>query len=85
MHLDPPPIPLIKINHDNKLDKDFVKLKLCRNLTSAMPDLYEFKMALFDNGDLEELLFFVCNLNMNLVASGMMGMDTKVKYIPTLH
>ena len=27
-HVEPPPIPLIKENHDGKSDKDFVKLKL---------------------------------------------------------
>ena len=49
VYVDPPPIPLIKINHDDKLDKDFVKLKLCGDQTSATSDLYEFKMSLFKN------------------------------------
>ena len=34
VHMDQPPIPLIKIKHDDNLDKDFVKLKLRRYTTS---------------------------------------------------
>ena len=30
MHVDPPPIQLIKSNNDTKSDKDCVKIKLCR-------------------------------------------------------
>ena len=59
VHVEPPPIPLIKINHDDKLDKDFVKLKLCGDQTSATSDLYEFNMVLFENSDTEEFLLFM--------------------------
>ena len=31
-------------------DKDYVKLKLSRDPTLENSDLYEFKMALFENG-----------------------------------
>ena len=65
-YVEPPPIPLIKSNHDDKLDKDFVKLKLYRYPTSYNSYLYEFKMALFDKGELEEFLLFVHNFNMRL-------------------
>ena len=34
MHVEPHPIPLIKIKNDVKLDKDYVKIKLCRDPTS---------------------------------------------------
>ena len=44
LHMDPPPIPLIKIKHDDKSDKYFIKLKLRRYLTSDKLDLYEFKI-----------------------------------------
>ena len=80
-HVDPPPTPLIKINHTDNLDKDFVKLNLRRDPTSDKSDLYEFKMALFDNGDPEEFLLFVCNLNMTIEATGTMEMAAKVQYI----
>ena len=39
-HVEPPPTPLIKIKHTDKLDKCFVKLKLRRDPTSDMSDLY---------------------------------------------
>ena len=84
VHVEPPPTPLIKSKHGDKSDKDFVKLKLCRYLISAKSDLYEFKMALFDNGDMEEFFLFVRKFNMTLVVSGTLVMVTKVHYIHTL-
>ena len=48
MHAETPPIPLIKIKNDEKSDKKFIKIKLCRDLTSEKSDLYEFKMDLFN-------------------------------------
>ena len=39
---------------------------------------------MFDNGDTEEFLFFVCNFNMTLEASGMLKAGAKVQYICTL-
>ena len=83
-HVDPPTIPLIKENHDGKSDKDFVKLKLCRDPTSPTPDLYEFKMSFFDNGNPEEFLLSVCNFNMTLAASGTLETGAKIKYFLTI-
>ena len=57
MHLVPPWTPIIKGKYNVKSDKDFIKLKFCRYPTSNTLELYEFKMSLFDNGDLED--FFV--------------------------
>ena len=51
---------------------------------SSTSDLYEFKMYLFDNGDPEEFLMFVCKLNMTLAASGTLEMGTKYQYLCTL-
>ena len=70
VHVIPPPIPLIKEKNDDKSDKYFMKLKLCRDSTLSTSDLFEFKMTLFDNGDPEEFLLFVRNFNMTLTASG---------------
>ena len=58
-HIKPLTIPLIKENHDGKSDKDFVKLKLCKDPTSSTLDLYEFKMSLFYNVEPGEFLLFV--------------------------
>ena len=51
MHVEPPPIPIIKSKNGDKLDKYFVKIKLRRDTMSENLYLYEFKMALFDNGE----------------------------------
>ena len=53
-HVYPPPIPPVKINHNDKSDKYFVELKLRRDPTSDKLDLYDFKMSLFENVDPEE-------------------------------
>ena len=76
-HVEPPPILLIKSRHENNLDKGLVKLKLRRDPTSNMLELYESKMAFFDNGDPEEFLLFVRNFNITLVASGTLTTGAK--------
>ena len=84
LHLEPLPIPLIQETHDGKSDKYFVKLKLRRDPTSSTSDLYEFKMYFFDNGDPEEFLLFMHNLNMTLSASGTLEAGAKIQYLRTL-
>ena len=37
--------------HGEKLDKEFVRIKVCRDPTSEKSDPYNFKMTLFDNED----------------------------------
>ena len=59
MHVEPPPITLIKSNHGDNSDRDFFKQKFCGDPTSSSLDFYEFKMDLFENVDPEELLLFV--------------------------
>ena len=81
VHVEPLPIPLIKRKHDDKSDKDFVKLKLRRYLTSEQSDLNDFKMTFFNNGDQGNFLLFVRNFNTNLAASEMLKMHVKVQYL----
>ena len=76
-HVEPPPITLLNKFHNGKSDKDFVKIKLSRDPTLSTSDLYECKMFLIDNGNPEEFLLFVCNFNITLAASGMLGADAK--------
>ena len=80
-HVDPPSINLIKEKHYGKSEKDFVKLKLRRDPNLSSPDLYEFKIYLFDNGKSEEFLLFVRNFNMTLAASGTLEADAKFQYL----
>ena len=57
MHVEPTPINLVNSKHNDKSEKDFVKLKLCRDQTSSKSDLYELKIALFGKSEPEQ--FFV--------------------------
>ena len=77
MHVEPPPILLVKVKYNGKSYKYFIQLKSCRYLTSRTSDLYEFKISLFDNGEPEEFLLFVSNFNMTLAVSGMLEAGTK--------
>ena len=83
-HMGPPLIPLIKIKHDDKSDKDFVKLKLRRYPESDQSDLYELKISLFNNGDPEEFFLIVCNFNMTLDEKGTLETTVNVQYLLTL-
>ena len=47
--VDPTPIQPIKRKLDKKSEKDYVKIKLCRDPTPEKSDMYKFRMALFDN------------------------------------
>ena len=69
-HVEPPPIILIKETYNGKSDKDFVKLKLCRDHKSSTMDLYEFNMYFFDQVEPEELLLFIRNFNMTFLETG---------------
>ena len=84
VHMEPHPIPLIKSNNNDKWYNFFVKTKLCRNSTSKKSDLYRFKMALFDNVNLEEFLFFISNFSMTPEASVTLKSGAKIQYLCTL-
>ena len=47
LHVEPPPTPLIKSNHNDNPGNYFVKMKLRRDPTSENSNVYEFKIALF--------------------------------------
>ena len=83
-HVEPPPILLIRESHDGKSDKYFMNLKLRRDPTSSTSDLYDFRMSLFDNGDLEEFFLLFCNFNTTLATSGMMDTGAKIQYLHML-
>ena len=84
MHVKPPPIPLIKSKNGEKSGRDCVKNKCIRYSTLAKSDLYEFKMTLFNNVNLEELLLFIRNLQTTLEASGTVAAGAKIRYLRTM-
>ena len=82
--MDPYHIPLIKSKNDTKAKTDSVKNKLHRYPTSEESDVYEFKMALFDNGYPEEFLLFMRNFKMTLEASGTLAASANLQYLRTI-
>ena len=83
-HVVPPPTPPIKIKHGSNSDKYFINLKFHGYPTSDSSEFYEFKMALFDNGNPKEFLLFVINFNIALAASGMLATGAKSQYLHNL-
>ena len=69
MHFDPSTTPLIKIKLDLKTERDYVKTKFHRNHILEKSYMHEFKMALFEKGNPEELILFVPNFRKTLEAS----------------
>ena len=80
-HVEPPPIPLMKETTTGKPDGDYVKLKLRIYPTFSTLDLYGFRMSLFDHGETEEFLSFICNFQMNLAATGTLDTEAQVQYL----
>ena len=83
-HVEPLPITFMMGTYDGKSYKYFIILKLHRYHMSSTPDLYEFMMSLVGNGEPETFLLFVCNFNMNFVATGILETGAKIQYIHTL-
>ena len=83
-HTYPPPITLIKEKNDGKSEGYSVKLKLNLDPTPSTLEIYEFKTSLFDNGDPEDFKLFFRNVDMTLVASGMLEAGAKYQYLCTL-
>ena len=48
-----------------------------------MSDPYDFKMSLFDKGELEEFSLFVRKFNMIFAVSGMLDSGAKIWYLRT--
>ena len=84
VHVQPPPIILIKSKNDDKSDKDCVKIKFSRYPASQQLDLYEIKTALFDNGEPYMFLLFIINFNMTLEVSRTTLAGSKIQYLHTL-
>ena len=68
----------------NKPKKYCVEIKLRRYSTSENVEIYEFTMALFDNGELEEFLFFIRDFNTTLKESGMLVVGKNIQCLCTL-
>ena len=69
---------------NGKSDEDFVKIKLCRDPTSIMLYLFEFRMSLFDHGKPEQFLLYIKKFNTTIPEIGTLNMDTKSQYLCTL-
>ena len=67
-----------------KSDKYCVEIKFLSDPTLEDSDLYEFKMALFDNVEPEDFLLFVQNYQMISEASGTLTHGAKIQCLCTL-
>ena len=58
--------------------------KLRRDPMTETSELYELKMAFFDNIKPEQFLLFINNSNMTIEASGTFKSGANIQYLPTL-
>ena len=63
------------------MDKGCVKVRLLRDPTTEISDLYEFKIALFDNSDPGKFLLFVRNFQTTLEDSVALTISTNIQYL----
>ena len=54
---------------------------MCKDPTSEKSDIYEFKMALLDNGESEEFLLFIRNFDRTLKAPETLADGAKINYL----
>ena len=79
INVDPPLTPLLKNKLDLNTERDYEKNKLGRESISEKLGMYEFKMAVFQNGDLEKFILFVQNFKVILEASVTLTEDLKLQ------
>ena len=85
VHFDPPPIHIIICDSEsNKPKAGFIKGKVRINPTSAISNIKEYKMALFENSKPEELPLFVRYFQNNIKATGETPESDKIQYLHTL-
>ena len=82
---DPSPIPLINSETQRKKTEiDCNKVKLRKKPASSMSGPYEYKVALFENGEPEEFLLFIREFRKTLRANGVMPEIGRIQYLCTL-
>ena len=84
VNVNPPPIYLIIWYIERKTEKYFIKIKLHRNYTSVMSDVYEYKMTLFENWEPEEFLQMIWNYETSIRSPGDTSETGKNQYLSTL-
>ena len=53
-------------------------------MASDTLEFYDFKIALFENGNPEEFLLFVKNFNMTIALSGTLATGAKIRFLRTI-
>ena len=81
MRVEPPPIPLKKGKNDTKSYKYCVRIKLRRYSTPKRSDLYDFKMALFENDEPEIICCLYGTFQMTLKESRTLATGANIQYI----
>ena len=80
----PPPTLLIKSNHDNKSDKDFVNIKLCGDRMSEKSDRLLIQNGLVRQRRSGRVFFVRSYFNMTLEASGTLQAGINIQHLCTL-
>ena len=82
--IEPPPIPLIKVELEEERTSKIIRVKIRINPDSSMSETYEFKMARLKNGQPEDFLRPMKNFNIAINGRGTKSDSGQINYIRTM-
>ena len=82
--IEPPPIPLIKVDLEEERASNIIKVKMRRNPALAASETYELKMATFENGQPEEFLALLKNFKIAINGTGTTSVAGWINYLRTI-
>ena len=83
-HIEPPMIPIIKVELEEERVSNIIKVNKRRKLDSATYDTYKLKMVTFENYQPEEFLALLNNFRIEINGTGTTSFYGRIKYIRTM-
>ena len=83
-HINPQPIPLIKVELDDYCTTHIIKVKMLRNPSSAASEMYNVNMNMFDDGQPEEVLSLFRNFKIAFDGTITTNQSSWLNYLRTM-
>ena len=80
-HIEPPPIPLIKVEVHDDRTAHIIKVKMRRNPSSEASETYNVIMNMFDVGQLNEFLSLFRNFKIAIDGNGTTTPSVHINYL----
>ena len=79
--IEPPPIPLIKVDLEEERASNIIKVKMRRKLTSAMSETHNLNLSMFEDVQPEEFIVLLKNLRTVIVETSTMSQLGRINYL----